>query len=102
MRPLPARVLEARNANEALAVLGRESPSIVVSDYEMPGMNGARLIALIRSRWPQIRCVLHSGYGFLPPLEPQVRVLVKPYPPDAFLSVLRALLAELEAPLPCV
>ncbi|MHB8877530.1 MAG: response regulator [Myxococcaceae bacterium] len=95
MRALPVRVLEARGAKEALEVIGAELPSIVISDFEMPGMDGGRLITQIRATWPRIRCVLHSGRMSLPELGPEVLVLRKPSEPGDFLATLRLLLAEL-------
>ncbi|MHB8876656.1 MAG: response regulator [Myxococcaceae bacterium] len=95
MRVLPVRVLEARGAEEALELIEDELPSVVISDFEMPRMDGGQLIAQIRARWPRIRCVLHSGRASLPDLGPDVPVLPKPCESGVFLATLRSLLAGL-------
>src|SRR5260370_976472 len=42
------RVLEASNGQEALAVLERENPELVITDINMPQMDGLTLIQEIR------------------------------------------------------
>ena len=55
--------IEAANATEAVAILeGRPDIRVVFSDVDMPhGMDGIRLAACIRHRWPPIRIILTSG-----------------------------------------
>jgi CheY-like chemotaxis protein len=47
--------------NDALAEFGEQSYDLVVTDYRMPRMNGAQLIAEIRDLTPKIPIVLVSG-----------------------------------------
>ena len=91
-------VLEATNADEAILLLeARRDITVVFTDIEMPGsMDGLRLAAAVRGRWPPIkiiatsgRCVvrdgdLPSGGVFLP----------KPYSPNQISSALRDLTAQ--------
>lgn len=44
---------EAGSGAEAVAVLERESFPLVLSDFHMPELNGAELLAIIRQRWPR-------------------------------------------------
>lgn len=52
----------ARNATEALALLEEEKIDLMLTDYNMPGMNGLDLIAEAQRRWPHIKCILASGF----------------------------------------
>ena len=56
-------VVEATDADQAIAILERRPDiRIVFSDIDMPGgMDGLRLAAIIRDRWPPIEIVLTSG-----------------------------------------
>jgi response regulator RpfG family c-di-GMP phosphodiesterase len=68
LRPDGVEVLTADGGEEALSVLQKRSASIgaVVSDYTMPGMNGAELLRIARLRWPDITRVLLTGNADLP------------------------------------
>jgi len=56
--------IQAANATEAVRILeSRPDIRIVFSDIDMPlGMDGVRLAALIRRRWPPIEIILVSGH----------------------------------------
>jgi two-component system, response regulator PdtaR len=57
-------VVEAGSADEAIALLETNTRiRIVFTDIDLPGsMNGLRLAAAIRDRWPPIELVLTSGH----------------------------------------
>ncbi|MGC8478194.1 MAG: response regulator, partial [Acetobacteraceae bacterium] len=55
------RVTEADQAEAALA-LPPARPAWVVADLTLPGMDGLRLLRVLRRRWPGLGCVLISGY----------------------------------------
>ena len=42
------------SAEEALATVGNEAFSLVISDVNMPGMDGHQLLGLLRTRQPQL------------------------------------------------
>ena len=56
--------VEARDAELAIAILeARTDISVVFSDIDMPGsMDGLKLAAAIRDRWPPIEIILTSGH----------------------------------------
>ena len=56
--------LEAADATQAIEILqSRLDIRIVFTDIDMPqGMDGMRLAAAIRDRWPPIEIILTSGY----------------------------------------
>ncbi len=58
-------VATATSGAEALAQLGDSPADVVMSDVNMPGMDGPTLLAEVRKRWPEsVRLVL-SGYADL-------------------------------------
>lgn len=56
-------VIEAANADEAIAILeARHDITVVFTDVQMPGsMDGLKLAAAVRGRWPPIRIIATSG-----------------------------------------
>ncbi|MBX3066529.1 MAG: response regulator [Anaerolineae bacterium] len=44
------QVLKAQDANEALEILGKETPDLIILDVMMPGMDGIKLCGVIRQR----------------------------------------------------
>lgn len=53
----------ARDAREALAILGDGPVDLVISDHRMPGMSGVELLETIRTRWPKTVRILMSGWS---------------------------------------
>src|SRR5262245_220845 len=58
----PVRVFTASSAPEAIALLATEPIQVVVSDQRMPGTTGAKLLAQVRERWPDVVRILLTGY----------------------------------------
>ena len=56
-------VIDVANASEAIGILEtRPDIRIVFTDVDMPGgIDGIRLAACIRDRWPPIRIIITSG-----------------------------------------
>jgi len=53
----------ARQGEEAVALVEREQPDVVVLDYRMPpGVDGIETARRIRKRWPKVRVLLYSNY----------------------------------------
>ena len=51
------------SAEEALEAVEQESFSLVVSDVNMPGMDGHQLLGLLRARQPQLPVLLITAHG---------------------------------------
>ena len=102
LRPDGLRVLIAPGGERALELLEAEGDSIgvVVSDYQMPGMNGADLLRAVRLRWPDATRILSTGNADLTAAartvnEGQVsRLITKPCDPDQFREVVGAALTQ--------
>ena len=56
-------VISARGASEALQVVTEQPVDLVLSDIQMPGINGLELIRQIRDIAPDLPCIVITGYG---------------------------------------
>lgn len=79
-------------AEAALVALGEEPFGLVVSDVNMPGMDGHQLLAQIRSRQPQLPVLLMTAYGAVERAVDAIRqgaadYLVKPFEPRTLLEL---------------
>jgi two-component system response regulator FlrC len=79
-------------AEAALLALEQEPFGLVVSDVNMPGMDGHQLLALIRQRQPQLPVLLMTAYGAVERAVDAMRqgaadYLVKPFEPKALLAL---------------
>lgn len=54
-------VREATDGSDALRVLDDFKPDVILLDYWMPRMDGARVAPLIREKHPDVRIVAFSG-----------------------------------------
>ncbi len=80
------------SAEAALTALGRDSFSMVVSDVNMPGMDGHQLLNQIRNRYPQLPVLLMTAFGAVERAVDAMRrgaadYLVKPFEPKALLEL---------------
>lgn len=57
------RIAFARNGIEALEHVATEPPAVVLTDMQMPRMNGLALVEQLRERFPQVPVVLMTGSG---------------------------------------
>lgn len=108
LRPDGIHLHTASGGDEALAVLEEhgETLDVIVSDYAMPGMNGAELLRAARMRWPDVTRILLTGNADLPAAARAVNeghlshLATKPWQPDEFRHVVsraieqRRMLAE--------
>jgi DNA-binding NtrC family response regulator len=56
-------VVTARDATEALRVLTQQPVDLVLSDIQMPGINGLELVRQIHEVSPDLPCIVITGYG---------------------------------------
>ena len=61
MRRLGYEVVVAFNGEEAIHQLAAQPVETVISDVEMPVMNGFDLLQFIRLRWPELPVILMSA-----------------------------------------
>ncbi len=79
-------------AESALQALTQEPFSLVVSDVNMPGMDGHQLLALVRQRYPQLPVLLMTAFGAVERAVDAMRqgaadYLVKPFEPKTLLDL---------------
>ncbi len=88
--------LMAATAEQAIAILEhRDDVRVVFTDIDLQrGMNGLRLAALIRDRWPPIAFIMTSGHMAATEFELPQRscFFAKPYRSEDILGALRGFL----------
>lgn len=80
------------SAEEALEAVGAEVFNLVLSDVNMPGMDGHQLLGLLRTRQPQLPVLLMTAHGAVERAVDAMRqgaadYLVKPFEPKALLDL---------------
>ena len=80
------------SAEEALEAVAEESFSLVVSDVNMPGMDGHQLLSVLRSRHAQLPVLLMTAHGAVERAVDAMRqgaadYLVKPFEPKALMEL---------------
>lgn len=91
------------SAEDALVELGRASFAMVITDVNMPGMDGHGLLRAVRTRFPQLPVLLMTAHGTIDRAIEAIRTgavdyLVKPFEPNALMSlVARHALGKLDA-----
>ena len=62
-RALPCTVQEAENGLVALTMMKDVQPDIVLTDLQMPKMNGLELVTAILANYPETPVILMTAYG---------------------------------------
>ena len=92
----------AASGDEALAALSGFTPDVVISDFRMPGMTGAELLAEVKRRLPLTLRLILSGHADLGSILKSInegeicRFLSKPWDDHELVALLRKLLVEKE------
>jgi two-component system response regulator FlrC len=84
-------VMPAADAEQALAWLDRGAPGLVLSDVQMPGMDGHALLRAIKARRPEIPVLIMTAYGQIERAVEAMRdgaadYLSKPFEPERLLA----------------
>ncbi len=92
-------VLTALNGKDALALVRRERPDVVLLDVKMPGLNGIEVLEKIKKIDQSIAVVMITGYGDLKTAREAMRLgafdyVTKPFNLDFIKAVLRDALSE--------
>jgi two-component system response regulator FlrC len=85
--------LAVANAEDALRAASQERFGMVVTDVNMPGMDGHQLLAALHKRQPQLPVLLMTAHGAVERAVDAMRqgaadYLVKPFEPQALLGLI--------------
>ena len=88
------RVSGVADGGEALNLLGSDPIDMVISDVNMPGMDGHDLLCEVRRRHPQVPMALITAYGSIGKSVQAMRdgavdYLVKPFAPEVLVETVR-------------
>ena len=91
-----------RNGLEALEILKRDHIDVVISDVQMPFMNGIELSKIIRDQFTDTRVLLISGYGEVDYLKAAINAdvidyILKPIKVDELCQAVSRAISELQA-----
>jgi len=53
----------AHDGSEALGLIAQEQPDLIVTDLQMPEVNGLELVSAVRNKYPQIPVILMTAQG---------------------------------------
>jgi DNA-binding NtrC family response regulator len=56
-------VIEANDGIDALQVLETREINLLITDIQMPRMNGFQLVEIAMARWPNLKVILVTGYA---------------------------------------
>jgi len=97
------RLFTASSGAQALGILETENIDVLLSDLEMPHMNGLELLARVRTQWPEVVRIVLTGGGSLESAITAInqgevhRYLTKPWSNDQLREMMRGTMARLEA-----
>ncbi|MDO6594759.1 sigma-54 dependent transcriptional regulator [Neptuniibacter sp. 1_MG-2023] len=86
--------IEAPDAEEALALLAKHQVDMVVTDVNMPGMDGHQLLDEIRKLYPGLPVMLITAFGQVSKAVEAIKAgavdyLMKPFDSEALISAVR-------------
>lgn len=85
------RAIAAHDAEQALASLEKSGPGLILSDVQMPGMDGHALLRALKAGHPETPVILMTAYGQIDRAVQAMRdgaadYLPKPFEPDRLLA----------------
>ena len=63
LKKITDNLLIAKNGNEGIALYSEFSPDIVISDIQMPGMNGLEMIRKIKEINPEAKTIITTAFN---------------------------------------
>ena len=95
LRPDGVQLFTASGGDEALELMEQHADTldVIISDFTMPGMDGAELLRAARLRWPDVTRILLTGNADLPAAARAVNegqmshLATKPWQPEEFRHV---------------
>jgi CheY-like chemotaxis protein len=87
----------ASNGADAIALIARQRPDLLLLDYAMPGMTGLDVAKTVRQTYPRLPILFMSGFADTKMLEvemPAALLLRKPFGNDELHEAIRRSLSE--------
>lgn len=86
------KTVAAGNGKEALSALAENQFSLIISDVQMPGMDGKALLKTCRTKYPEIPFVLITAYGSVPDAVEAIRegaadYIIKPFEAEILIEM---------------
>jgi signal transduction histidine kinase/CheY-like chemotaxis protein len=95
------QVRQAQDGPGALAALDHHRPDVLVTDFAMPGMNGAELVQQVREKYRGLPTLVISGFADTEAIgraDADTRILRKPFRADELLAEIDRILASTTRP----
>ncbi len=95
-------ILEAKNGREALLLLTDNHVDVLLSDIQMPFLNGIELVRQVKEKNPDIEVLFFSGYDDFSYVKAAlslkaVNYILKPVDPDEFHKLLTEIVDRLDS-----
>ena len=92
-------VMEASNAEEALEILAIEQIDLIISDVQMPGIDGHEFLSVSKRLYPDIPFVLTTAFGNIQKAVSAIRsgaadYIVKPFEAEVLIEMINRLCPE--------
>jgi len=90
------QVLEADDAENALKILAGKRVGLIISDVQMPGIDGHELLKIVKRRYSEIPFVLITAYGNVPKAVDAMQAgaadyIVKPFEAEVLIEMVNRL-----------
>ncbi len=90
------RVLEAEDAEAALLILADERVNLIISDVQMPGLDGHEFLKVAKRQYPDIPFVLITAYANVPNAVDAIRegaadYIIKPFEAEVLIEMVNRL-----------
>jgi len=81
------QVFTAEDGHQALEILEKEKPGIIIADLVMPGMDGIELMKRAKDMFPDVEVIIITAYGSIPTAISAIRegaydYIEKPFCPE--------------------
>jgi len=92
------QTFQAANGAQALALVKKEEPELVILDMKIPGMDGLEILKRIKKDYENIKVIIMTAYGELDMIQEAMEVgavtyFSKPFDIDELMETVRTQLA---------
>ncbi|WP_434082608.1 sigma-54-dependent transcriptional regulator [Catenovulum sediminis] len=91
--------IEAENGEQALVLLNQQPISLIISDVQMPGINGLSLLKSVKTKFPEMPFLLMTAFANIKDAVDAMRegatdYLAKPFSPEVLLNLVGRYMPE--------